>query len=138
MEHLPVTMSELGFRGGLDIAAQAENDAFARDTFLEQCKRVVQSRQPRRGIKLQHQRRVVTIQHQAGPAVAFAVNEAIAGGLRIEQIAAAGKGLLQPCLPPRAINRLRFAGVQNPHPDRRVGIEQTYGEETVLAVVNHR
>src|ERR1035438_5124225 len=96
-------------RPALHVAAQTENDAFARDIFLEQRERVVQSRQPRRRVKFQHQRRVVAIQHEAGPAVAFAVDEAVAGGLRVEKVASAGEGLLQPCLPPRAINCLRFA-----------------------------
>src|ERR1019366_4606221 len=101
----PIALLELFFRDRLDVAAQTENDAFARHIFPEQRERVVQTRQPRRRVKFQHERRVVAIQHEAGPAVAFAVDEAVTGRLRIEQITAAGERLLQPRLPPRALNR---------------------------------
>ncbi len=97
----------------------------------------VQSRQPCRGVNFQHDRGVVAIQHQAGPAIAFPMNQTVAGGRRIKKPRAPRERLRKTRLPPRGVNRLRLARVQNAHPDRRIRIKQTHGEKFVLAVIDH-
>ena len=125
---------KLLFRGGLDVPAQAQDDAFARNFFFEQREHFIQSRHPRGGVNFQHERRVVLIQHESRPAVALAVDEPVAGGRRIKKSFAPRKCLREACLPPCRVNRPRLARVQNADADGRIGIEQADGEKFVFAV----
>jgi hypothetical protein len=110
---------KLFFRKRLDVPAQTQDDSCTRDFFFEQREDFIQSRQPRGGVKFQHQRRVVAVHHEAGPAVALAVNEPEAVCLRVKQIAADRKRVFQTRIPPGKINGLRLAGVQDADADRR-------------------
>ena len=106
--------------------------------FLDQLPEFLQARQPRGRVELEDERVAVSIQHQPGPAVALAVDQAVAGGLRVEPLRAARDGRAQEIAPPRGIDRRRLADVQHPHAQRRLGVEQAHREKAVLRVVDHR
>jgi hypothetical protein len=79
---------------------------------------------------------VVTIQDEAGPAIAFAIDAAVAGGLGIEEAGAEGEGLGEVVLPPGGVEGFGFAGVEEADADGGIGIEQADGEEFIFAVEN--
>jgi len=81
---------------------------------------------------------VIAIQNQSRPAIALAVDQAIAVGAVIEQAAPASRGLCESRRPLLAVNRHRLPRVQNAHADGRLGIEQSHGEKFIFAIVYHR
>ena len=78
----------------LNVPAQPQHDSFGLQLSAEQAKDFLQPRQPRRGVKLQHQCRVVAIQHETGPVIALAVDPAIAGRVFVEQTTATRQRLV--------------------------------------------
>ena len=79
--------------------------------------------EPGAGVKLEHEGLVVAIQNQPRPAVALAVDQAIAIGLVVKEIAAPIKSLRKSCGPPTGIDGLWLADVKNAHANGRVRIE---------------
>src|SRR5439155_23828183 len=73
----------------------------------------------------------------ARPAIALAIEAAIAGRLLVEKSFASRQGRAQAFAPPSGVYRDRLAGVKNPHAQRRARIKKPNRQETILAVVNH-
>ena len=133
--NFPITSGRRpAFRECLNVPAQAEHDAFSWNLCFELRKNFIQSRQPRCRVNFQGKRGIIAIQYQPRPTIAFAVNQTVAGGLRVKQTATAGERLFQPGLPPGFINRGWLAGVQDADADGRIGIEQSHGEKFIFAV----
>ena len=84
-----------------------------------------------------HECGVVAIQHETGPAIAFAVEAAEAGGVGVEQAVPPGEGLVQPRAPPIRADGLGLAGVEDTDADGGIGIEQPGGEEFVIAIIDY-
>ena len=61
----------------------------------------------------------------------------IPGRLFVKQAGAARQRLLQMLPPPGAMDRLRFALMQNADANGRIGIKQTGGEKLIVPVINH-
>ncbi len=118
----------------MNIAAQAQDKA---RTGRQNVGDFLQARQPRGGVNFQYQRLAVPIQNQPWPAVALAVDQAITGGLGIEQTFAPFQRVSRAIPPPVAVDGARFSRVQNADANGRIRVEQSNGQEAVLAVENH-
>src|SRR6266542_6500665 len=87
----PVSQQDLSVRlrkpmlcGFFYISAQPQHDSFGLQFFTSQTDDSLESRQPGGRVKFQHERRAVAVKHQPRPAVALAVDPAIAGRLCVE------------------------------------------------------
>jgi hypothetical protein len=83
-EDLSVGKVEFG-GGGLEIAAEAEDEAVGTEPLGYYRGDFVEAREPGGGVQFHNESFVITVQNQAGPAVAFAVNPAVSIGALIKQ-----------------------------------------------------
>ena len=137
IENLPVT-PPLVRRLRLEVAAEAQDDAFGHRRRDEQIAQHLQSGQPGRSVELHHQRPRITIHNETGPAVAFAIDESQPVRARTRHPDPSRQGLVEPRLPPRLIQCHRFSDVEDAHPQRRGRIVETHREKLILAIINHR
>jgi hypothetical protein len=121
----------------LEVATEAEDEAVGTEPFGDNGGDFVEAREPGGGVQFQNERLVVTVQNEAGPAVTFAIDPAVAGGLIVKEAFSPGDGVFEAGYPPSAINSLRFAGVKDAHANGRVRIVQADGEEPISAVIDY-
>ena len=113
-----VFLSKNRSRHLLNVPTQPQHDSFGLQLSADQAKDFPHPRQPRCGVKFQHEGRVVSVQHETGPAIALAVDPAITRRLVIEQTVAARDRGQQSLVPPHGIDSPGFAGVQDAQTNR--------------------
>ena len=80
---LTIQQLELLLCHRLNIAAQAQHDTARRQPSAKERRKHFNLREPCRRIKLHHQHFTVAVKHQPRPAIILAINNAVAGSLRI-------------------------------------------------------
>ena len=86
---------------------------------------------------LEHQGVAIPVRDQPGPSVALAVKASISGGIRAKYSGTALPGGLEPGAPKGVVDRGGRSRVENPDPERGIGVQQADGQEPVPPIEDH-
>lgn len=123
--------------GSADVPAQSEDECAGRVEFLDQDGDLFQVWDPGGGVEFHHQDIVVAIEDETWPAVAFPMDQAESGGEGVEEGGPSVEAFPEASAPPRGIDAFRLAPVEDADADGGIGVVESDGEETILAVVDY-